>query len=112
MAITAEWRSLGEFDVVLVVEDGVVKEAMTATAPVLHDFLSVLMPGIAAWEGDHPIDEEHKAPDAWGHLVMSREANGDVIDMDPEAFWAGIHIWFRSRGVDYDTPLEHARIDR
>ena len=25
--------------------------------------------------------------------------------MDPQRFWTGIHIWFRSRGVDYDTPI-------
>jgi hypothetical protein len=63
------------------------------------------MPNVAVWEGDHAIDTDHQDPEAWGKLVMSREANGDVIDMDPEAFWAGVHIWFRSRGVDYNSPL-------
>ena len=28
--------------------------------------------------------------------------------MDPQRFWTGIHIWFRSRGVDYDTPIAAA----
>jgi hypothetical protein len=112
MAITAEWRSHGEYDVVLVVENGSVKEAMTANPAVLHDYLSVLMPNVAAWEGDHPIDVDHTDPEAWGRLVMSREANGDVIEMDPEAFWAGVHIWFRSRGVDYNSPLLPASPNR
>jgi hypothetical protein len=105
VAITAEWRSYGEFDVVLILEDGVVKEALTADPAVLHDFLAVLLPNVAAWEGDHAVEGDKLAPDAWGTLIMSRAANGDITDLDPERFWAGIGIWFRSRGVDYNTPL-------
>ena len=26
---------------------------------------------------------------------------------DPEKFWEGVHIWFRSHGVDYDTPIRN-----
>ena len=29
---------------------------------------------------------------------------GQVITMDPGRFWEGVYEWFRSRGVDYDTP--------
>jgi hypothetical protein len=47
-------------------------------------------------------------PSAWGHLVIARAQTGEVLTMDPEAFWSGIHQWFRSRGVDYDTPLAEA----
>lgn len=105
MAITAEWRSYGEFDVVLILEDDVVKEALTADAAVLHDFLAVLIPDIAAWEGDHPVEGDKVHPEAWGTMIMSRAANGDINDVDPERFWAGVGVWFRSRGVDYNTPL-------
>ena len=104
MAITAEWRSYGEFDVVLIVEDGVVKEALAANADVLHDFLAVLIPNIAAWEGDHPVDGDRFTPSAWGTLIMSRTTGGDITDLDPERFWTGVGIWFRSHGVDYNTP--------
>lgn len=104
MEITAEWRSYGEFDVVLIVEDGVVKEALAADAEVLHDFLAVLIPNVAAWKGDHPVDDDRLAPSAWGALIMSRTTSGEITDMDPERFWAGVGIWFRSRGVDYNTP--------
>ncbi len=105
MALTTEWRSYGEFDVVLILQDGIVKEALTADAEVLHDFLAVQLPNIAAWEGDHPIEGDRFNPEAWGTLIISRDAIGDITDMDPEKFWAGVGIWFRSRGVDYNTPL-------
>lgn len=104
MAITTEWRSYGEFDVVLIVEDGVVREALTANADVLHDFLAVLIPDVASWEGDNSVDGQLSDPEAWGVLIMSRATSGDVIDMNPERFWGGIGTWFRSHGVDYNTP--------
>jgi hypothetical protein len=108
VATTAEWRSYGEFDVVLILEDGVVKEALTADAEVLHDFLAVLLPNVAAWEGDHAVEGDRLNPAAWGTLVMSRDTSGDITDMDPELFWAGVGIWFRSHGVDYNTPRPQA----
>ena len=104
MAITAEWRSYGEFDVVVILEDGVVKEALTADADVLHDFLAVLLPNVAAWEGDHPVEGDRLRPESWGTLIMSRSITGEITDMHPERFWAGIGVWFRSHGVDYNTP--------
>ena len=48
MALTAEWRSFGEFDVVLVVEDGIVREAMTAEPAILNNFLTS-MSGLRSW---------------------------------------------------------------
>jgi hypothetical protein len=104
VALIGEWRSYGEFDVVLIVEDGVVKEALTADADVLHDFLAVLIPNIAGWEGDHPVPSDKLDPAAWGTLIMARATTGDIVDLDPERFWQGVGIWFRSHGVDYNTP--------
>jgi hypothetical protein len=105
VVLTAEWRTYGEFDAVLLIADGVVRQAFTATPRVLHDFLTVLLPNIDHWQGDRLIDPSMRDPEAWGTLVMSRHESGEVIDVDPERFWAGVHIWFRSRGVDYDTPI-------
>ena len=104
MTLTAEWRKYGEFDVVLVLDgSGTVREALAANADVLHDFLSTY-PSMDTWRGDRTIDAPLRAPEAWGDLIMARADSGEVITMNPETFWAGVHIWFRSRGVDYNTP--------
>ena len=104
MTLTAEWRKYGEFDVVLVLDgSGTVRQARGATADILYEFL-VAYPQIDAWRGDRTIDTPMLAPEAWGELVMARQDSGEIITMDPEMFWAGVHIWFRSRGVDYNTP--------
>lgn len=108
MTLTAEWRIFGEFDVVLVLnEDGTVREAMTADPAILNDFLTQ-MSGLRSWRGDHAVEGEKRRPEPWGALVISRAETGEIIDMDPERFWTGVHIWFRSRGVDYDTPIAAA----
>ena len=107
MALTAEWRSFGEFDVVLVVEDGIVREAMTAEPAILNNFLTS-MSGLRSWHSDHAVEGEKHHPEPWGALVISRADTGEIIDMDPQRFWNGVHIWFRSRGVDYDTPIAAA----
>lgn len=108
MSFTAEWRSFGEFDVVLVLdESGAVREAITAGPAILHEFLTG-MDGLRSWRGDHAVEGERCAPEPWGALVMARAESGEVIEMDPERFWAGVHVWFRSRGVDYDTPIPSA----
>ena len=104
MALSAEWRVFGEFDVVLVVEDGIVREAMTAGPAILHDFLTS-MSGLHSWRSDHAVEGDKDRPEPWGALVISRTETGEIIDMDPQRFWTGVHIWFRSRGVDYDTPI-------
>ena len=106
MPLTAEWRSYGEFDVVLVIDDtGAVRDALTADSDTLHDFLTS-MSDFYNRRGDHPIEGGKRYPEPWGALVMARADTGEIIDMDPERFWAGVHIWFRSRGVDYDTPIK------
>jgi|SRR5579864_3236679 len=105
MKLTAEWRTNAEFDSVLIVEDErTVRDALVASAEVLHRLLTD--PGdLNGWRGTVPVDGEKRLPSTWGDLVIARAQTGEVITMDPEAFWSGIHQWFRSRGVDYDTPL-------
>ena len=99
MPFTAEWRSYGEFDVVLVIDErGAVREAITAEPAILREFLTE-MNGLRSWRGDHAVEGERRSPEPWGALVMARAESGEIIEMDPE------HIWFRSRGVDYDTPI-------
>jgi hypothetical protein len=104
MSLTAEWRKYGEFDVVLVLDgSGTVRQALAANSDVLFEFLEPY-PKVGSWRGDRTIDSPMLAPEAWGELIMARQESGEIITMNPEEFWAGIHIWFRSRGVDYNTP--------
>ena len=109
MTLTAEWRTNAEFDSVLIVEDDrTVREALAANAEVLHRLLTDTG-DLNGWHSTVKIEAEKRAPSAWGELVIARAQTGEVLTMDPEAFWSGIHQWFRSRGVDYDTPLAEAR---
>ena len=103
MALSAEWRTNGEFDAVLILDDGTVREALTADPAVLSDFLTD-MGDLDTWRGGHSVDEDKRNPAAWGELVIARANSGEVMTMDPERYWEGIYTWFRSRGVDYDTP--------
>jgi hypothetical protein len=108
MTLTAEWRTNGEFDSVLIIEDNTtVREALVANVAVLHRFLTDLG-DLNGWRGATRVEGEKRTPSAWGDLVIARAQTGEVLTMDPEAFWNGIHVWFRSRGVDYDTPLAEA----
>ena len=109
MTLTAEWRTNGKFDSVLIVEDDRrVREALSANPEVLHRLLTDTG-DLSAWHGTVHVEGENRLPSAWGDLVIARAQTGEVLTMDPEAFWTGIHQWFRSRGVDYDTPLAEAR---
>jgi hypothetical protein len=109
MTLTAEWRTNAERDSVLIVEDErTVREALEANPEVLHRLLTDTG-DLNTWRGDMKVDGEKRTPSSWGHLVIARAQTGEVLTMDPEAFWSGIHQWFRSRGVDYDTPLAEAR---
>src|SRR5262245_3250716 len=108
MALTAEWRTTGEFDAVLIVEDdSTVREAMLANPEVLHRLLTDTG-DLNRWRGGGTVEGDKRSPSAWGDLVIARAHTGEVLDMDPERFWNGIYQWFRSRGVDYDTPLAGA----
>ena len=104
MALSAEWRSLGEAESVLIIDDdNTVREAHVADPTVLSRFLTN-MGNLDAWRGNGPVDGDKRDPASWGHLIMARAESGEVITMDPERYWDGIYAWFRSRGVDYDTP--------
>ncbi len=105
MALIAEWRTNGEVEAILIVddEDNTVREALAADPAVLSNFLTD-MGDLNTWRGGHSVDGDQRSPEAWGVLVMARADTGEVITMDPERYWEGIYTWFRSRGVDYDTP--------
>jgi hypothetical protein len=103
MTLTAEWRTNGEHDAVLVVDEAnQVREALLANPDVLGEFLTDSS-AMHTWRGGHTIEGEKRSPAAWGRLVIARADSGEVLTMDPELFWEGIYVWFRSRGVDYDT---------
>lgn len=104
MALTAEWRTNGEVDSVLIVdENNTVREVLTANPDVLHKFLTDTG-DLNTWRGERAVEKDRRNPSAWGALVIARASTGEVITVDPERFWEGIYLWFRSRGVDYDTP--------
>jgi hypothetical protein len=104
MALTAEWRTNGDLDAILVVDDrdNTVREALTANPDRLSNLLTE-MGDLHAWLGERSVAADKRDPSAWGDLVISRASSGEIIDMDPERFWNGVYEWFRSRGVDYDS---------
>ena len=109
MVLSAEWRTDGEHDAVLIVEDETrVREALPANPEVLNKLLTVSRV-LNGRRGEQAIEGKKREPAAWGHLVIARASSGEVLTMDPERFWGGIYEWFRSRGVDYDTPIPPER---
>jgi hypothetical protein len=105
VTLRGEWRSNSGSDVVLIVEDETehVREVIPATPGVLSKLLT--LPGdFAYWQGRSASTIDESSPARWGKLVIARANTGEIITMDPEAFWEGVYFWFRSRGVDYDTP--------
>ena len=105
MALQAEWRTKSEVDTILIIDDeaNTVCQALAADAALLSQFLTD-MGDLHTWPGGDAIDGDQRNPAAWGELVIARANTGEVLTMNPELFWTGISIWFRSRGVDYDTP--------
>jgi hypothetical protein len=102
MSLNAEWRAGRGADAVLILDDdGTVREAVEANMSVLSKFLTE-MGDLATWHGDLVVEGNEHNPDAWGELVIARKGSGEVITMDPERYWDGIYSWYRSRGVDYD----------
>ena len=102
MAVRVEWRTRGERDDTLLVvedDDNTVRQAVEAAPTVLRDFLND-MAGLDTWRQGPSVAGDKRSPAAWGELVMARAMTGEVITMDPELFWEGIYLWFRSRGVD------------
>ncbi len=104
MGLSAQWRSSHAGDAVLILDDSSgVREAVAADPRVLSRFLTE-MGDLASWRGDLHVAGNEDNPEAWGELVIARAATGEVITMDPELYWDGIYAWYRSRGVDYDSP--------
>jgi len=105
MTWTAEWRTKGDsIDAVFLLDDkGSVREAFSATQSTLSRFLTQ-MGDLESWRGESPIGGDRLNSEAWGQLIMARASGGEVLEVEPELFWHGIYMWFRSRGVDYDTP--------
>jgi hypothetical protein len=102
MAVRVEWRTRGEMDDTLLVvddDDNTVRHAVQATPTLLHDFLND-MAGLDTWREGPLVAADKRSPAAWGELVIARAKTGEVLTMDPELFWEGIYLWFRSRGVD------------
>ena len=107
MAVRVEWRTRGEMDdAILVVDaaDNTVSQGLGANADALRDFLND-MAALAAWrqrpvDPVDPVNSGQRNPEAWGELVMARAPTGEIITMNPELYWEGIYLWFRSRGVD------------
>ena len=105
MAHSAQWRSRGDSDAILIVndEDNTVREALAADPAVLSRFLTD-MGELSAWRGGEAVDGANRDPTAWGDLIIARAATGELLTMDTARYWAGVYAWFRSRGVDYATP--------
>ena len=106
MALSAEWRNDGEIETIIIVddEDNTVRQALEADSALLSNLLTD-MGDLSDWRGGQAIEGDKRSPEAWGDLVIARADTGEVITMEPERFWDGIYHWFRSRGVDYDTPV-------
>jgi hypothetical protein len=105
MAWTAQWRTKRELtDAIFILDDkNTVREVVPASQPVLTRFLTE-MGDLQGWRGESPVEGDSSSADAWGQLVATRAATGEVIEVEPELLWHGIYLWFRSQGVDYDTP--------
>ena len=102
MPMSAQWRTDGEQDTVLIVdEDNQVREAVRANPEVLSTFLNRVA-DLPALQAERSVPPDKLDPAAWGRLVIARGPAGEVLSMDPELYWEGIYTWFRSRGVDYD----------
>ena len=102
LSLSAEWRSDGKIETVLgiVRTENTVQRAIAADPFVLSRLLTD-MGNLRTWAIGQEIKGDKLSPDSWGRLVIARSETGEVIDMDPEKFWDGIYVWFRSRGVDY-----------
>ena len=110
MELSAEWRTRGaKNDAILVLDaEGSIREAIVADDAILSRFLTEQLADLDSWRGQTLVEGANREPEAWGELVISRAGSGEVIEADPELFWQGIYLWFRSHGVDYDTPMKRS----
>jgi hypothetical protein len=96
-----EWRSRAEREDALFVvdqESGTVLAGYVVDEALLSDFLNE-MTAIGTEEAA-TFDVSKVDPEDWGDLVLVRAEDGEVLRIDPERYWAGIAVWFRSRGDD------------
>src|SRR5713226_8254854 len=79
VALSAEWRTNGQFDTILIVDDdGTVREALTADPAILTNFLTDTG-DLSTWRGGHLLDDDKRSPAAWGALIIARANTGEVI---------------------------------
>jgi len=106
MTARIEWRTKGKGDDALVfireygeAGDTVLKK-WRADSQTIQDFLND-MEGLDTTAARLEVDVDHRRPDQWGDLVLSRaEQGGDVLAIDPEIYWDKIYYWFRAHGKD------------
>ncbi len=106
MTLRVEWRTRGEMnDTLLVLDDDqkFVSRVVEPTPTVLRDFLND-MTELEEWQEEPLVAQVQPNPESWGKLVMARATSGEVLAMDPESYWDGIYLWFRSRGNDPHAP--------
>ncbi len=97
-----EWRTKGETDdaiLRLADDQRTVGQATEADPALLRDFLNDMVDLDTRLAGKS-VKDAQRDPETWGDLVMARAHTGEILDMDPERFWDGIYLWFRSRGLD------------
>ena len=106
MTARVEWRTRGKGDDALVFireygEAGdMVMKAWDADQGRLTDFLND-MTGLETANVGLETDMDHREPQQYGNLVLSRaQAGGNVLEIDPNIYWERIYYWFRSHGVD------------
>ena len=104
MTWTVQWRTRAHLDdaVFVVDEDGSTRDFIPATPSVLSTFLTSMAE--MAPNGQKAVEQDKRNPEQWGELVLARASSGEVLEVEPELFWHGIYSWFRSRGIDFDTP--------
>ncbi len=102
MALSSEWRTNGESDTVLIVDErNQVREAVDVDATVLSTFLTNAG-DLGAWHGARRVPDDKRDPRPWGELVIAAGPSGEVLTRAPGRYGEGIYTWFGSRGVDYD----------
>jgi hypothetical protein len=106
MTARIEWRTKGKGDdALLFVRDlgeagSTVVKRWSAEPERLTDFLNDMEELDPTAVGPE-VDVDHRDPQQWGKLVLSRaQPGGDVLAIDPEIYWDEIYYWFRSRGLD------------
>jgi hypothetical protein len=105
-----EWRTRGEvYDAILAIEGDTVQKALEVSPTTLKSYLNDLI-SADVWHEAPFVEGDKSDPEMWGELVMARANSGEILDMDPELFWDGMYLWFRSRGVDPNMMIKPGQI--